>query len=36
MYNEELDLYILCVTHCGTGWDYVQANWKNEEEFEEE
>ena len=36
MYNEELDLYILCVTHCGTGWDYVPANWKSEEEFEEE
>lgn len=37
-YNEELDLYILGVTHCGTGWDYVPANWKdiNEEESEEE
>lgn len=36
MYNENLDLYILCVTHCGTGWDYVPANWKTEEEFTEE
>ena len=22
-YIEELDLYVLGVTHCGTGWDYV-------------
>ena len=36
MYNDDLDLYILCVTHCGTGWDYVAANWKSEEEFTEE
>lgn len=36
-YNEELDLYILGVTHCGTGWDYVPSNWKdiNEEDEEE-
>lgn len=28
MYNERLDLYILCVTHCGTAWSGVPANWK--------
>lgn len=22
-YNEELDMYVWGVTHCGTGWDYV-------------
>lgn len=31
-YNDSLDLYILGVTHCGTGWDYVPANWKELEE----
>ena len=30
-YNEELDLYILGVTHCGTAWAGVSANWKEEE-----
>lgn len=29
LYNERLDLYILCVTHCGTAWSGVPANWKN-------
>ena len=29
MYNESLDLYILCVTHWGTSWDYVPSNWKD-------
>ena len=28
MFNSELDLYILCVTHWGTSWDCVSANWK--------
>lgn len=28
IYYEELDLYLLCVTHYGTGWDYVPSNWK--------
>lgn len=28
IYNDDLDLYLLCITHCGTGWDYVPANWK--------
>jgi DNA repair exonuclease SbcCD ATPase subunit len=23
MYNEELDMYVWCVTHYGTSWDYV-------------
>lgn len=31
IYNEELDLYILCVTHCGTMWSGVPSNWKNPE-----
>lgn len=30
---EELDLYILCVTHWGTPWNGVPANWKSEEEL---
>ena len=29
LYNEELDLYLLCVTHYGTSWSYVPANWKD-------
>ena len=33
IYNEELDLYILCVKHYGTSWDYVHANWKNPEDL---
>lgn len=32
MYNDDLDLYFLCVTHWGTGWDYVPANWKDPDE----
>ena len=31
LYNEQLDLYILCVTHCGTAWNGVPAAWKNPE-----
>ena len=27
-YNEELDLYLWGVTHCGTSWDYVLTNVK--------
>lgn len=26
-YNEELDLYLLGVTHCGMSWDYVDTNY---------
>lgn len=32
-YCEELNLYVLGVTHYGTGWDYVPADWKDEIEF---
>lgn len=28
IYCDELDLYLLCVKHYGTSWDYVPANWK--------
>lgn len=31
IYYEELDLYLLCVTHCGTAWNYVPSNWKEVE-----
>lgn len=27
-YNEELDMYLWGVTHCGTSWDYVLTNIK--------
>lgn len=27
-YNDDLDIYILGVTHYGTAWDGVPANWK--------
>lgn len=30
IYNEDLDLYILCVKHFGTSWDYVSADWREE------
>lgn len=30
-YIEQLDLYILGVKHWGTSWDYVSANWKEED-----
>lgn len=35
-YCEELDLYILGVTHCGTPWRGVDANWKEDKDIEEE
>ena len=28
LYNEDLDLYLLCVCHFGTAWNGVPANWK--------
>lgn len=31
IFSEELDLYILCVTHCGTAWSGVPSNWKDPE-----
>ena len=36
VYNDELDLYLLCVTHFGTMWSGVPSNWKSLEELEEE
>lgn len=35
-YNEDLDIYLLCVTHYGTSWDYVSSNWKTSEEIKED
>lgn len=35
-YNNDLDLYMLCVKHWGTAWCGVPANWKEIEEEEEE
>ncbi len=31
LYCEDLDLYLLYVTHYGTSWDYVASNWKEVE-----
>ena len=31
LYSVELDIYLLCVTHFGTSWDYVPSNWKEVE-----
>lgn len=36
IYNDDLDLYILCVKHWGAAWCGVPANWKEIEEEEEE
>lgn len=30
-YCNELDLYVLCVTHYGTSWDYVAVDVLNED-----
>ena len=30
IYYNDADIYLLCVKHCGTSWDYVPANWKDE------
>lgn len=32
MYNNDLDLYFLCVTHFGTAWGAVPSNWKELDE----
>lgn len=32
-YSEELDMYILGVTHFGTAWSYVMTEWKLGEEI---
>lgn len=34
-YCEDLDLYLLGVTHCGTSWDYVPSAWRDELDDEE-
>lgn len=31
-YNEDLDIYMWCVTHFGTSWDYVLTDIEIEEE----
>lgn len=36
IYNNDLDLYLLCVKHFGTAWRGVPANWKEIEDKEEE
>lgn len=35
LYCEKLDLYLLCVTHFGTAWQGVAANWKEPTEDEQ-
>lgn len=35
LYNEDLDLYVLCVCHWGTSWNYVSSNWKDKEDENE-
>lgn len=32
LYNDDLDLYFLCVTHFGTAWSGVPSNWKELDE----
>ena len=34
-YNEDLDLYLLAVSHFGTGWSCVPASWKNPDDVED-
>lgn len=29
-YSDKLDCFILCVDHCGTGWDYVSCGVSDE------
>lgn len=36
IYNDDLNLYFLCVKHFGTAWSGMPANWKEIEEEEEE
>lgn len=35
LYNDDLDLYLLCVCHFGTMWTGVPANWKELDEVGE-
>jgi hypothetical protein len=30
-YSDKLDVYVLCVAHCGTSWDYVECDCYNDE-----
>jgi hypothetical protein len=30
-YSDKLDVYVLCVDHCGTSWDYVECDCYNDE-----
>lgn len=34
-YSNKLDMYVLLVTHFGTGWDYVQTSIELTENFDE-
>lgn len=34
-YSEKLEMYVLLVTHFGTGWDYVPTNIQLTEDFKE-
>lgn len=36
MYNDDLDLYFLCVTHFGTMWNGITSNWKELDEVTED
>lgn len=36
IYNDDLNLYFLCVKHFGTAWAGMPANWKEIEDKEEE
>lgn len=36
IYNDDLNLYFLCVKHFGTAWTGMPANWKEIKEEEEE
>lgn len=33
-YSDKLDIYVLCVTHWGTGWDEVRCEVLNDEWWE--
>lgn len=34
IYNDDIDMYLLCVMHCGTPWSGCPANWKNVDDME--
>lgn len=35
IYNDSVNLYLLCVKHFGTSWQGVPANWKRADELDE-